>query len=262
MTQHFQQLLTISLGGLLCLNLGAVPSLAEASTHSDCVPVQGLPGRRLGGGTRNPKGYIEQMPLIALIPETNLGITIATHPRFLFYLPAANEAREIEFVLYNQADELVYEKTAYVTSTSGIFSIDLAEAEGLAPLQLDENYYWYFSIIAEDRAQDISVDGWTRRVELSSWIQTQSLAPDVALRLNTAPPLEQARILYQEAQLWHDAAVILEDLLQRDPNNQSVDETWNHLLQVVNLDELGSEPTNQVSVINMKDTIHFSNWVD
>jgi len=236
-----------------------MPSLAGPLTQPNDVPVQGLPGRRLGGGTRNPEGYIEQMPLVALIPETNLGITTAAYPQFLFYLPAANEIRDVEFVLYNEADDLVYETTVSVAPTAGIFSMDLAE---VAPLQLNKNYHWYFSIIADDRAQDMSVDGWTRRVELSTWIQEQSLDPSLALRLETAAPLERVRLLYQEAQLWHDAAVMLEDLQQTTPNSRAIAEEWNHLLQAVNLSELDSASMHRVSVVNSRDNANVSSMGD
>ena len=247
MANYYQKLLAISCGGLLCLNLGAAPSLADSQAGN--VPIQGLPGRRLGGGTRNPDGHIGPMPLAALIPENNIGITTAESPCFLFYLPAADQTRAVEFVLYNETDDLVYEKTVLVEATSGIFRLDLAEVEDLAPLQLNANYHWYFSIIATDRAQDISVNGWTRRVDLLTWLQNQGLTADFLLRLEAANPTEKARLLYQEAYLWHDAAVLLEDLQQSNPSNQAVIEEWHNLLQVENLVEIGSGPMNQVSIV-------------
>ncbi len=262
MAKRYQKLLAISFGGLLCLSLEITPSFAGTPTQSD-VPVQGLPGRRLGGGTRNPDGgYVEQMPLVALIPENNLGITTAALPKFLFYLPAASEVRDVEFVLYDEADNLIYETTVSVSPMAGIFGVDLSSAEGLAPLQLDKNYHWYFSIIADDRAQDMSVDGWTRRVELATWVQEQSLNSDLALRLKSATPLEQARLLHQEAQLWHDAAIILENLQQTEPDNPLVAEEWNNLLHAVNLTELGSVSMNRVSIVSLRDDANISSLMD
>ncbi|MEM6252334.1 MAG: DUF928 domain-containing protein [Cyanobacteria bacterium P01_D01_bin.156] len=250
-TKSYRSIFAVSLGCLLTLNLGAIPGLANASGQSDNIPSQGLPGRRLGGGTRGPEvsGYTPQMPLIALVPETNLGVTTAAYPRFLFYLPNAEGIRKVEYVLRNEADELVYDTTVSVDSRSGIFSIDLASVEGLEPLQVDENYRWYFSIIADDRAQDISVDGWTRRVDLHTWIEEQTLTPDLAVRLSTAPPLEKAQLLYQEAHLWHDAALILEDLHQANPNNQTIAKEWFSLLEAVNLTELNAASTVRVSTV-------------
>ena len=239
-SKHYRQILTMALSGLICLNLVAMPSSAGVFEKSEGTPVEGLPGRRLGGGTRGPdlSSDDEYKLLVALVPETNVAVTTAAYPSFLFHLPSAAESREIEYVLRNEADELVYETRFSVDSISGLVSIDLANVEGLAPLVINENYHWYFSIIADDRSQDISVDGWTRRVDLSTWIAEQTDMPDLATRLDTAKPLEQARLLYQEAQLWNDAALILADLKQAEPQNEAITAEWLDLLQTVNLAEL------------------------
>lgn len=249
-SKAYKSILTVGLGCLLSLNLEVLPGSANTSRQSDNIPSQGLPGRRLGGGTRGPEvsGYAPQMPLVALMPETNLGVTTAVYPRFLFYLPNADGIREVEYVLRNEADELVYETTVSVGSSSGLFSIDLSSVEGLAPLKVNENYRWYFSIVADDRAQDISVDGWTRRVDLHNWVEEQALPSDLATRLAVAPPLERAKILYQEAHLWHDAALLLEDLYQANPDDKTISTEWFRLLEAVDLAELNSAPTVRVSV--------------
>ncbi|MEM9806710.1 MAG: DUF928 domain-containing protein [Cyanobacteria bacterium P01_D01_bin.56] len=250
-SKSYKSIFVVSLGCLLSLNLGVLPGSTNVSSQSDNVPSQGLPGRRLGGGTRGPEvsGYTPQRPLIALMPETNLGVTTAAYPRFLFYLPNADGIREVEYVLRNEADELVYETTVSVSSSSGLFSIDLSSVEGLTPLQLNENYRWYFSIVADDRSQDVSVDGWTRRVDLHTWIEEQALPSDLATRLAVAPPLEKAKILYQEAYLWHDAALLLEDLYQANPHDKTVSTEWFRLLEAVDLAELNSASTVRVSVV-------------
>ncbi|MBT9313524.1 DUF928 domain-containing protein [Leptothoe kymatousa] len=249
----YQTVVATGLGSLLAWNLGAIPSLANAAHQSNDSPIQGLPGRRLGGGTRGGGSVappsMNQMPLTALMPETNLGVTTAAHPCFLFYLPNAENVREVEYVLRNEADELVYETTVAVASDSGIFSIDLASVEGLAPLTIDENYHWYFSIVAEDRAYDVSVDGWTRRVNLETWLAGRDSTSDLASKLGTAAPLEKARLLYQEAYLWHDAALILEELYQANPQDEAVATEWASLLAAVNLPNLTSASTVRLSAM-------------
>lgn len=253
-------MIAIGFSGLLCFNLGAMPSFAESQAND--VPIQGLPGRRVGGGTRHPDGHTGQMPLVALVPETNLSITTATHPRFLFHLPAASQAREVEFILYDETDALVYETTLLVEPVSGLFSINLAEAEGLDPFQLNASYHWYFSIVADDRAQDISVDGWTRRVDLLTWIQTQELDQEFLLRLDTAAPLERARLLYKKAQLWHDAAVLLAELQQASPNNPAIAEEWNNLMEAENLAGLGAVPMEAFYAAPIGDTGNTASWLN
>lgn len=246
-----------ALGGLLGLSLLVCPDFASTVNAADKTesdgPVlrQGLPGRRMGGGTRTPAmaAYNDQTPLAALIPETVLSVTTAARPTLLFHLPIVGNAQTVEFVLYNSADELLFQTQQSVSGQSGIVSVDLsANPDELAPLLVNESYQWYFSIVAEDRAQDISVDGWIQRVALDEWLQQQAITPDVLNNLAVASPLEQVRLLSQEANLWTDAAVVLHELRQRDPNNPNVMMAWDELLDAEGLSELSEEPVAKLSV--------------
>jgi len=56
--------------------------------------------------------YIPPIPLTALIPNSNTGITFSEYPTFLFYIPDADlEGIEGEFVIYNENDEKIYTKS-------------------------------------------------------------------------------------------------------------------------------------------------------
>lgn len=264
MAKHkFLQCLTVvSLGGLLGLSLTAAPGFSEtanaaeetetseSSETSNSSLRQGLPGRRLGGGTRAPEmaAYNDQKPLVALIPENNLSVTTADHPTLLFHLPVVDTSQNVEFVLYDSSDKLLYQTQFNVAGSSGIAGIDLSSAEGLDPLTVNETYQWYFTIVADDRSQDISVDGWLQRVTLDEWAQRQSLSPDLLADLNMATPLEQVRLLHQEASLWSDAALVLHQLRKRDPHNGEVVAAWQDLLQTVGLSELSEEPIAELSI--------------
>jgi hypothetical protein len=235
-----RSLQVLGLAGVLSLGLAVPPSLADhaakgAATRadrSDHTISQGVPGRRISGGTRSPELQSVQDALIALVPENNLAITTAEHPRLLFYVPQSDAPLAVEFVLRNQADELVYEKTFQVDGAAGLVSVSLSEGDYVPAL--NENYQWYFSIVAADRAQDISVDGRMRRVALTDWIQQQGLSPDFASQLAEATPIERARLL-QAAHLWQDAALVLDELHRAHPEDQSIAAEWAQLLQQVGL---------------------------
>jgi hypothetical protein len=198
---------------------------------------QGIPGRRLGGGTRNELLFANAYDsLVALTAPDPLTITSAAHPQMLFYVPEMLAAHTVEFVLRDRSDALVYETTFSLAREAGIVSIDLAES-GLPALALNENYQWYFSIVpnALDRANDVVVHGSIRRVDSAQWLAQQPAGAALQAQLAAAEPLEKARILYQQADLWHDAALILAALHQANPGDSAIASEWTQLLRSAGL---------------------------
>ena len=222
----------VGLVSFLGLTLSSTPGLAEQNMEEGLR--QGLPGRRIGGGTRGEECIAGETPLIALMPENNLGVTTAANPSLLFYLPQATAARDVEFVLLDANDELIYDATFQVKGDSGIISLSLPNDESLPTLAKNENYHWYFSIICDpaNRAQDIAVDGWLRRVDL---------AANLTHQLDNVSPLERARVLSQEPELWYEALTILADQRRTQPNNLTVAGQWTEHLQSVGLNSIAQE---------------------
>ncbi|MGB7247502.1 MAG: DUF928 domain-containing protein, partial [Phormidesmis sp.] len=104
-------------------------------------------------------------------------------------------------------------------------------------LTVNENYDWYFSIIPdpEDRASDIIVHGGIRRVDPAEWFAQQQLDAAMLDRLVAVNPLKKARMLYQQANMWHDAILILDELRKADPENEAIAAEWNYLLESAGL---------------------------
>lgn len=221
-----QGLAMIGLSGLLSIHLVVFPSFAETAQESDTPPRQGLPGRRIGGGTRAPElsSYNSHKPLIALMPDSNLGITTEAYPTLLFHVPVLNSEQEVEFILYNSDDELIYDGRFSVTGVSGIVGFALSSVENLPPLAVNDTYKWYFLIVADDRSQDIVVDGWLQRVELDELAQSDSLAP-----------LEEASTLYA--------------LRQHNETDENTFSEWNTLLNSIGFSHLSEESVSTVSFI-------------
>ena len=231
--QMHKTLMAIGLVALLSLPLCNAPSLAQTEAEDDLR--QGLPGRRMGGGTRGEECIASETPLMALMPETNLGMTTAATPSLLFYLPQATATREVEFVLLDANDQVIHDTTFQVKGESGVISLRLPDAETPPLLAKNENYHWYFSIICDpaNRALDIAVDGWIRRVDLAAPLSRQ---------IADAAPLERARVLSQESDLWHDALTTLADQRRTHPNNPTVAGQWIQLLQSVGLSAIAQAP--------------------
>ena len=120
-----------------------------------------------------------------------------------------------------------------LSSDAGVASLDLSETNA-APLRLGEDYRWYFSILSESnedhRANDIVVHGNIHRVE-----KADQSAPVIADMASVEESLAAAKVLYQEGNLWHDAAVMLHSLRQAHPDNAAVAAEWDRLVEFAGL---------------------------
>ena len=131
-------------------------------------------------------------------------------------------------------------------------SFDTAEDTAMPILSLNETYRWYFSIIPDvtDRASDIVVHGNIRRVESEAWLAQQSVDASEITALSNTNPLMQARMLYQQANLWHDAALILDELRQANPTDEVIAAEWEQLIEFAGLTAVINmpEPTVQIGL--------------
>lgn len=225
----------IFLTSLLALSLSSVSESALAQASSVRV---GLPGRRVGGGTRGECSFGEKQ-LTALMPKNNLALTVTANPQLFFYLPPFANSQIVEFVLRDEADNQVYEKTFKPTNTNGIVSFRLLESTQSKSLTVGKKYHWYFSVICnpQDRADDVSIDGWIQRVEPNS---------SLTKKLAQATPLQRL-VMYQAANLWQDALTTLAQLRYSHPHDVTVTEHWTQLLRSVDLNNITQEPVVTVS---------------
>ncbi|HHP7246143.1 MAG TPA: DUF928 domain-containing protein [Elainellaceae cyanobacterium] len=194
-------------------------------------PVEGLPGRRQGGGTRGDclRG---DAPLVALMPDSNFGQTLDSYPTFYWYVPDI-AAEAAEFVLLDQQDNEIYVAEFQLANRAGIISISLPEMAGLPPLELGENYHWYFSLICDrlDRSGDLFTEGWVRRIEDPALVQEI-----------TGLPERDRATRYAEAGIWHEALDTLAQLRRSQPNMPNAVDGWETLLNSVGLGNYADEP--------------------
>lgn len=193
---------------------------------------RGWPTRRVGGGSRGCSPELSNQPcqpLMALIPN-DIVLTASESPTLLFYLPQIRNSQAVtmEFVLRNQADELVYETTFKPTPEGGIIRLTLNKSSSFEGLAVNQDYHWYLSIVynSSDRAHDDVVEGWVRHVPMSSTLAHQ---------ISQASSLKQVQ-LYQEANLWTEAINTLSYLKQSQPTDLTVAQMWTQMLQSVSLD--------------------------
>lgn len=189
---------------------------------------RGAPARTAGGGTRNGEVKCTEgkIPLTALMPtRQNVGITVSPNPTFFVYVPQTT-AKKAEFVVVDEEGSDIYVGEFNIPSQAGIVQINLPDTVSLETASYNT---WMFSLICnpENRYEDEFVQGLIQRTELSAKDQ-QNIA-------NANTPLEKAQI-YAEAKIWNETLVNLA------PVRNSFPESWKQLLESVGLETLVSEP--------------------
>ncbi|MEM9216349.1 MAG: DUF928 domain-containing protein [Cyanobacteria bacterium P01_F01_bin.150] len=159
------------------------------------------------------------LSLTPLMPQDNhFGQTVSPYPTFYWYVPEVT-AKAAEFVLIDETDNEIYSVKFQLQQTDqgGLISLSLPANAGLAPLKVDQNYKWYFSLICDefDRGTDIFTDGWVRRVA----------EPDT--------PLVTAND-YAQAGIWFEALEILAEE-KRLETDGVLNPEWRSLLESVGL---------------------------
>lgn len=221
--------LALSLGLLVC----SLPTLTLAQSQQPSTTIKRrLPGRRVGAGTRGPCTNPKQ-PLVALIPDTNLGLTAEKYPTFFWFVPPT-PARTAEFVLNNEKKQEIYKTTFAINGSPGVISVTLPANATLPPLEINKNYSWTFSLIcnpSDPSAVDF-VQGWVQRVGLSRNLGNQ---------LTKAAPRDRPAI-YAEAGIWNDTLKSLSELRRANPRDRALVSDWETLLKSVGLDSVAKAP--------------------
>jgi hypothetical protein len=219
--------------GLITLSVGlwgsGVPVAVFAQEY--VPPVEGLPGRRQGGGTRGDCLHGDA-PLIALMPDTNFGQTLDEYPTFYWYIPDV-PAEGAEFVLLDEQDNEVYVADYQLSGQPGLIRLSLPDQAGLPPLEVGQNYRWYFSLICDrlDRSGDLFTEGWVRRIE----------DPDLTEQAADLSEGDRA-VLYAESGIWYDTLNILAQMRRAQPDSLAIHESWSIFLDSVGLTDYVDEP--------------------
>jgi hypothetical protein len=179
--------------------------------------------------------YKPLIGLTALIPNSNIGITLATQPTFFFYIPDVDlEGVEGEFILRDEQDELVYKKVIPLKEGDSIIRVELSDSPSLPSLKVDKSYYWVFSLLLDkvDRSSNANVAGWIKRIEPNSALKQ---------KLETASSQQQP-VIYATNGIWYEALASLAKLRCTSPNNATILSDWESLLQQVGLPEISKKP--------------------
>jgi len=224
----------------------SAPMAAFAQAHStnrNTAKREGIPGRRVGAGTRGDCRAVfastgkaqtkEKKPLMAFIPEDILARTVSESPTLYWYVPDT-DVTLAELRLVDEQDRALYEVKIPLTGKAGIVSHQIPASVASRLLKPNQPYEWLFSLLCDQK--EPSGNPYVRGV-------LQRIPPSASLisQLRNAQPSEHSAI-YARAGIWQDA--LSESIQQRcrRPNDQSAYRQWVSLLQSVNLAQYSTEP--------------------
>ncbi len=237
--------------GILILPIWQIQAIAQSDSDIPTIPTQSsqfkvtfdppaedMPRRTTGGASRTISQCVNQLedgdiPFSALLPASTQGLTAASHPTILAYLPET-DAQKVFFSWREENNQDHYQTILPITQRGGIISLNLPE--NAPPLEVGKNYQWAIAIMCDDRLQPDSpmVQGQVQRVELASAIESRL---DNDISLNNAA-------LYGETGLWYEMLATLAQLKTAQPNNQNLALNWSNLLSSVGLAEVAEAPLN------------------
>ncbi|MGD1804308.1 DUF928 domain-containing protein [Dapis sp. BLCC M126] len=214
--------------------------LAQAFRTPD---IREAPPPNPGGGTRGGFLSREHKPT-ALIPKTNIGLTLAEYPTFFVYLPGIEDLSEYlpaieeiaEFWLADEAGT-IYKTELKLPNTNGIVMINLPEDGSIPPLAVGKVYQWGVELIPSVREEvydfdELLTSGWVKRIEIS---------PNLLQELQNTTPDNHPKV-YAEAGIWHETLDSLATLRQSNPNNSTFLTQWQDILESVGLENVANAP--------------------
>lgn len=228
----------ICLGFLLTICSSNLTKQAVAQDSNESAR-EGLPGRRVGGGTRG--GQLEVLPLTALVPESTRIITIAETPTLFFYVPKTESSQVVEFELSDQSGKPIYRTKFNTNGNAGVIGVKVSANGEQKPLEVDKNYSWFFGVVTNpnEPSSTVFVNGSIKRVKPSEALVTE---------LKNKSLLEQAD-LYIAEKYWSDALYTLAQLRKSNPNDRSVESKWRDVLNSLQLDNMIQQPLVEYQVL-------------
>ncbi|MGK7892574.1 MAG: DUF928 domain-containing protein [Xenococcus sp. (in: cyanobacteria)] len=169
------------------------------------------------------------LSLVPLIPTSAKGLTVASHPTVLAYLPQSF-GQKVLFSWRDENNNDHYQTILTLNHQGGVISLTLPV--DAPPLEVGKNYSWGLAIITDGKLKPDTptIEGQIQRVALESTIRD---------RLQNANPLETA-IIYGEAGIWYETIATLAKLKTAAPDDQNLAANWEYLLTSVGLDNLSS----------------------
>ncbi len=221
-------------------------TLRSESTSSEITPIVNFEppdeqkiGRSRGGASRPTdikcsRDETYSPPMTSLLPASQQGLTVATHPTFWVYIPQTS-APQAHFTLKDENNRGVYQTRFPIKKAGRILSISLPQDK--SPLEVGKTYQWSVALICQPTQTDIPiVGGKVKRVESNSVLMTHQ-----SVGTNSEVLLEQA-VSYGKEGYWYDMLNNLAQLRQTHPDDKIITTNWINLLNSEGLEKVANKP--------------------
>ncbi|MBP0004264.1 MAG: DUF928 domain-containing protein [Cyanobacteria bacterium SBC] len=186
-------------------------------------PSSESPQQTEGGASRRSVPFMKP-----LIPPSNYGRTIASHPSFFVYVPEAGVTQAFLSV-QTETGNLHYQSFVSVSGHQGVMRFSLPED---APaLEIGRDYQWHVVLLPNGilRPDSPRVSGWVERVEDDGL----AVSGDLSLQLADT---------YGRNGLWYDALTTIADLWEAQPHDDTMAVEWHDFLAQGGLEEISTQP--------------------
>jgi Domain of Unknown Function (DUF928) len=190
----------------------------------------GRPGQQTAGESRGGCGNIME-PIKAILPVSNSGSTVKSHPHVWVYFPQGTTATatEVEFVVQDEERRDIWRSRSPLSSAAEYQRFSLPTTE--PPLPIGQWYRWYVKVYCHDQVASAQyVQGWIKRVPLTSQLHLE-------LQGNLA---QEDHLTYSNHHLWYDATDELLSSYQSKPKSLALERDWQNLTRAkgVQLEQL------------------------
>jgi Domain of Unknown Function (DUF928) len=216
------------------------PAMQDRAVAFPPPPSRGFPAMREAAISRG-SCFNSGSKLVALAPKFSQkalnsgeseeqsvwGKTTMEYPTFWFFVPFTDRSTQLEFVLQNREDEVVYSFIVPTPLQDGIVGVKIPKSQ--KPLVLDRLYRWTLKaklVCGESAPEQRYVDGWIQRVGLPAGIDVVSNPAQV----------------YVDRGVWYDAVNSLAEQRLKEPRNVRLRQDWRELLGTVKLEEFAVQP--------------------
>lgn len=201
----------------------------------------------LEAGAARGNGTCASQPISAVLSPKSLAmektkvpveITVSDRPTFFVNVPETS-ATQASFLLKDDKNQILLERTLSLTSTSGILAYTLpADFEGL---KANKQYTWRLSLLCDPKGEDRSGDA-----KAAGWIELKPLTGQIAKNFEAATdPIDRAAI-YADNGYWQDTLKAIADLRAANPNDPDLASNWSALFKSVYLPKLAEQPVIQL----------------
>ena len=195
-------------------------------------PNESQPRATKGGASRGSQCAIdsqESLSFIPVLPATNHGLTTASHPTILAYVPDTS-AQSVFLSIQDENEEAIYQSVLPIGDRTGVVSLEIPQE---APaLETGKTYKWSFALMCDNQLRPDSpiIEGYIERVQPE---------PELAAQLERATPVEKAA-LYGQAGIWYETVATLAQLKEAEPQNQELINAWDSILNSVGLEKVSN----------------------